>query len=112
MVHNIVFAFGQARTVKNARLKASQMALDKMADMGLTKFLKICDCASARERLRELKARQKEAEKLARLAGIEIPGEGGGKGDVVLGPVENKLGVEIRKLQEELDGKLAMESEV
>ncbi|KAF8477226.1 hypothetical protein BDZ91DRAFT_672698 [Kalaharituber pfeilii] len=70
MVHDSVFASGTASTVKAARVKASQDALTKLADMGLHRFLKICDCAAARERLRQLKARQREAEKLMRLGQV------------------------------------------
>ena len=110
MVHKDVFAHGRAHNVKAARLKASQRALERLADIGLARFLKVCDCAAARDRLRKLKARQKEAEKAARLAGLPFSGEGGreqnGEGT---GLVEEKLEIEIKKLQEEVEGKLSLE---
>ncbi|RPB29394.1 hypothetical protein L211DRAFT_11749 [Terfezia boudieri ATCC MYA-4762] len=110
MIHNHIFAHGKAHNVKTARVKASQNALERLADIGLTRFLKICDCATARDRLRSLKTRQKEAEKAARLAGLPLPGEGGRNPDgEETGLVEEKLGIEIKRLQEELEGKLSLE---
>jgi len=109
MIHKDVFAHGKAHNVKTARVKASQKALERLADIGLTRFLKICDCATARDRLRNLKARQKEAEKAARFAGLLLPGEEGRKQNGGEAGLEGKLGVEIKKLQEELEGKLSLE---
>lgn len=113
MVHGAVFTHGKASTLKHARMKAAQNALDKIADMGLTKFLKICDCANARENFRALKARQKEAEKAARLA--KLPPSGFSKVDTTtagIGPVEAKLEFERREIEEQVYGKLAMEMEI
>jgi len=108
MVHGGVFTHGRATNVKAARVKASQKALERLADIGLTKFLKICDCASARGRLRNLKTRQKEAEKAARLAGLSLPGEEGRRQN----GEETSLVREIKRLQEELEGKLSLEVDV
>lgn len=110
MIHKDVFADATANNAKAARVKASQRALERLTDIGLTKFLKICDCAAARNRLRDLKARQKEAEKEARLAGLPLPGEVGRKQNGEgTGLVAEKLGMEVKRLHEELDGKLSLE---
>ena len=113
MVHNRVFAYGKAHTVKNARSQASQKALEYIEVIGLTKFLDICDCAAARERYRNLKQRRKEAEKEAKVAGLSVPEV------VVAGLVQRSAGIreepiqsEIRAIDEELEGKHAVEIEI
>lgn len=112
MVHDKVFTHGKAQTVKNARAQASQKALDNIEVIGLTKFLKICDCAAVRERYRGLKARRKEAEREAKLAGLSVPEV------VVVGFAqrsararEEPIQTEIRAIDEELEGKHIVEVE-
>lgn len=113
MVHNDLFAHGKAQTVRNARSQASQKALENIEVMGLTKFLKICDCAAVRERYRSLKTRRKEAEKEAKIAGLSVPEV------VVVGLVQRSAGVreepiqiEIRAIDDELEGKQGVEMEI
>ena len=67
MVHNNVFAHATAANVKQARVKASQKALERLGDMGLQKFSRVCDCATVREHLRTLKQQHREAEKAERM---------------------------------------------
>ena len=101
MVHGRIFAHAKASSARSVKVKASAKALEKLEDMGLGKFTGICRCKGARERYRELRARQVRAEKAAR---ARARGMGPGEGGVDVGGLMSKR--ELAELKEELEGRL------
>ncbi|KAI5785541.1 hypothetical protein DFH27DRAFT_575950 [Peziza echinospora] len=91
MVHDKVFAHGHATNVKQARMKAAQAALLRLEDIGQQGLLKFCNCATAREKLRQLRNARKEAEKALLQDGKE-----------------GEMTSELMQLQIELVGKLSV----